>query len=404
MRAYHPSTQRRQHEVSQRYGTANEPPPSLGRKGLGSPTTLHGGAQQAKLPKIGEKLQLDGEKEVNQGNRGVEKREATMVNGDERSGVLKNTVLDSDEATPISATDDRTQSGEETPMDFVLRTLPEQSQDQEEVRDQIDTEAQKEKQFDEHSPPIKAPHLDPPPYVHHFDTYGLVQSLLEGGWDQKQAISVMKSMRMMLADNTILAQEALVSKSNLENEAYLFKAACAELKTGTTTRRRNEQEKMRTGRTQLQHEVDILSQRLGQDTATLKDELKGMFDDRKMAVRNEQRDMESKIQQLNYRITVSLQADAKSEVEGLRMIMTRRVILTLGLVMFMVVGSLKLHSDAKSEMDEAEKRRSRMVSGGTQTFEYTNETPDLAKDGKAGVGHEVIIRESDANPSFVSLG
>jgi len=143
---------------------------------------------------------------------------------------------------------------------------------------------------------------------------------------------------------------------------------------------------MRTDRTQLQHEVDILSQRLGQETGALKDELKGMFDDRRMAVRNEQREMESKVQQLNYRITVSLQADAKSEVEGLRMILTRRVILTLGIIVFMVVGSLKLSSDAKYE-EEVAKRKAPTASAGSQTEMVP----------------EVQLREGE-NPAFVSLG
>lgn len=180
----------------------------------------------------------------------------------------------------------------------------------------------------------------------------------------------MKAMRVILGDKTDLAKEALVSRSNLENEAYLFKAACAELRTEVTTRRKSEQEKLRTERTQLQHEVDILSQRLGQEATGLKDELKGLFDDRKMAVRNEQRDMESKIQQLNYQITIELQADAKSEVEGLRWIMTRRVILTLGLVVLMIVGSLKLAANAMIANEEAAKAAAK--DGGSRSGVMTN--------------------------------
>jgi len=52
---------------------------------------------------------------------------------------------------------------------------------------------------------------------------------------------------------------------------------------------------MRRERTHLQHEVDSLNQKLTQELLTLKDELKGMFDDRKMAVRMEQRAMESAV-------------------------------------------------------------------------------------------------------------
>jgi len=52
---------------------------------------------------------------------------------------------------------------------------------------------------------------------------------------------------------------------------------------------------MRRERTILQHEVDILGQKLGQDLLTLRDDLKGMFDDRKMSVRQEQRAAESAV-------------------------------------------------------------------------------------------------------------
>lgn len=52
---------------------------------------------------------------------------------------------------------------------------------------------------------------------------------------------------------------------------------------------------MRRERTLLQHEVDILNQKLTQELLSLKDDLKGMFDDRRMAVRMEQRAMESKV-------------------------------------------------------------------------------------------------------------
>lgn len=52
---------------------------------------------------------------------------------------------------------------------------------------------------------------------------------------------------------------------------------------------------MRRERTQLQHEYDILNQKLTQELLILKDELTGMFNDRKMAVRMEQREMESEV-------------------------------------------------------------------------------------------------------------
>jgi hypothetical protein len=141
----------------------------------------------------------------------------------------------------------------------------------------------------------KPPHLKTPPYVHHFDTYGLVRKLSESSYTPEQSITIMKAVRQTLLSNMALAREGLVSKSNVENETYLFRAACSELKTEIGNARKGEMERMRQERGQLQHEVDILGQRLSQETGALKDELKGLFDDRKMAVRQEQRAMETRV-------------------------------------------------------------------------------------------------------------
>ncbi|RMY47837.1 hypothetical protein D0864_14992 [Hortaea werneckii] len=215
----------------------------------------------------------------------------------------------------------------------------------------------------------------------------------------------MKSVRLMMADNMDLAREALVSKSMVENETYLFRAACAELRTEVTTRRRAEQEKMRTERTHLQHEVDILGQRLGQESGAMKDELKGMFDDRKMAVRNEQREMESKVQQLNYKITVDLQADSRSEIEGLRWVMTRRVIIALGVVVVMVIGSLRLAStQVAKEQEEEKKRKAALKAKAKDSEERRNEFIGGGLPSEKGIdGGQILIKDGD-NPSFVSLG
>ena len=128
---------------------------------------------------------------------------------------------------------------------------------------------------------------------------------------------------------------------NIAQETYLFLAACSELRTETANTRRAAASKQRTERAHLQHEVDILSQRITQETLSLKDELRGVFNDRKMAVRTEQRGMETKLQELNYKITVALNSDTKGEVEGLRWVLTRRAAMAVGGMAFLILGSLR---------------------------------------------------------------
>lgn len=86
---------------------------------------------------------------------------------------------------------------------------------------------------------------------------------------------------------------------------------------------------MATQRTHLQNEVDILSQKASQDALALKDDMRGMLNDRKMAVRMQQQARDSAIQELNYKITVSLNSDSKGEVEGLRWVLTRRAAMAI---------------------------------------------------------------------------
>jgi hypothetical protein len=135
----------------------------------------------------------------------------------------------------------------------------------------------------------------PTPYIHHFDSYTLVKQLTAGGYTLPQAILSMKAIRTLLASNLDVAQSGLVSKADVENETYLFRAACSELSAEVHNNRRVADEQLRQQRTLLQHEVDILAQRLNQELMTLTDSVRGMFNDRRMAVREEQKAVESRV-------------------------------------------------------------------------------------------------------------
>jgi Protein of unknown function (DUF1640) len=238
-----------------------------------------------------------------------------------------------------------------TPLDIVLQTTP---------------------PSDVHGEHHKHPHLAASPYEHHFDTYTLVQDLAEGGFTQHQSITIMKAVRLMLAINLDIAKEGLVSKSDVENETYLFRAACSELRTSLQSSRQSEYQRQRTQRAQLHHEFDILNQKVTQDMLTLREDLKAMFHDRKMAVQEEKQRLDSKISELNYEITVLLNSDSKSEVEGLRWVLTRRAALAIAIAarksnnctlwyganfrLVMTLMSLNYSSYITREKEEAEKK------------------------------------------------
>ncbi|KAH8695097.1 hypothetical protein BGW36DRAFT_428985 [Talaromyces proteolyticus] len=188
------------------------------------------------------------------------------------------------------------------------------------------------------------PHLRPAHYVHHFDTYTLVKDLQAGGFSEEQAITVMKAIRGILQDKLDLAEDTLTSKSDSENEEYLFEAACSELRSSLQASRNLEIERQRASRTQLQHDADILNLRLNQELTRLNDDLKGMRNDHKMTIREQQRSLDTGIQELNYRIAVSLASDGKSEAEGLRWVLTRRAALAIAFSALMAIAFFKFYS------------------------------------------------------------
>ncbi|EKG21068.1 hypothetical protein MPH_01612 [Macrophomina phaseolina MS6] len=237
-------------------------------------------------------------------------------------------------------------------------------------------------------PSSRTVHLTTPRYVHHFDTWSLVKQLAASGFSEDQSITLMKAIRAQLNDNMELARAGLVGKSDVENETYLFRAACSELRTEVGNNRKAENERMSTQRNQLQHEVDILGQRLGQDTSHLKEEVKGMFDDRKMAVRMEQKTMESKIQELNYKITVALNSDARSEVEGLRWIITRRAVTALVVVAVAILATLRFSS--YMTRTQALERKKSMSTGGATGGAAADQQEAQGNQATAGSGNTGI--------------
>lgn len=68
----------------------------------------------------------------------------------------------------------------------------------------------------------KPPHLQTPPYVHHFDTYTLVQQVEAGEFTTEQSITAMKAVRALLATNLDVAKAGLVSKSDVENVSLVY--------------------------------------------------------------------------------------------------------------------------------------------------------------------------------------
>ncbi|MCJ1340278.1 hypothetical protein MMC09_005572 [Bachmanniomyces sp. S44760] len=393
----------RQETFAQRYGPATDPQDlPLSSKELKESTdfkkvrTRTKPAQQAKADQV---KHASNSREQGQpdGNPSLEGTDTA------KQKATQSTILDAEESHPQEETTSHLRVGNDKPLETVLHMEPPSSRS---------SSASEEEDHNN-----RPPHLHAPPYVHHFDTFSLVKDLEKGSLTSDQAITLMKAVRSLLAVNLDVAREGLVSKSDVENETYLFRAACSELRTEVQNSRQSTWQKMRTERAHLQHEVDILGQKLTQESLTLKDDLRGMFNDRKMAVRMEQRGMESAIQELNYKITVALNSDSKGEVEGLRWVLTRRAAMAIAGMALLILGSLRYSSYMIHLQDEERKAmaagsgsgRGPSIEGGLGTAgsgrgrDYTVPAREM---GTQTGDSDAMLASMDkgSSPSYVSLG
>lgn len=180
---------RRPETVSHRYGSANEVPPHLISANPTSPPTET--AQKLVLkPETSPRLQKLAQPATEQVakakpiNKGPEANNSSRL--EQKADRTPKLAAKPAETKPAVTKGDKTTS-------TVLRMEPPMS-----------TQAD------------KPPHLEAPPYVHNFDTYTLVRDLEKGGFSAKQATTIMKSVRGLLAVNMDLARDGLVSKVDAE--------------------------------------------------------------------------------------------------------------------------------------------------------------------------------------------
>ena len=107
---------------------------------------------------------------------------------------------------------------------------------------------------------------------HPFNTHKFVDELQRAGFTRIAAEAIMRATKSLLVYHETRAAHDLVGKPDLENEAYLFKAALGELQTEVMVQARNDTIALRSANGQLQREIDNMQQKLRVDVSSLKNE------------------------------------------------------------------------------------------------------------------------------------
>ena len=76
------------------------------------------------------------------------------------------------------------------------------------------------------------------------------------------------------------------------------------------------------------------------------------------------------IQELNYKITVALNSDAKTEVEGVRWVLTRRAATALGVSVLMILATLNYARYMSSTQEKERKQHEQLMKDATTAPHY----------------------------------
>ncbi|BFZ55123.1 hypothetical protein PYCC9005_002162 [Savitreella phatthalungensis] len=161
--------------------------------------------------------------------------------------------------------------------------------------------------------------------LHYFDTFHIVTRLEASGFEHGAAVAMMNSMRALLVNGTEVCKAELLSRAQLENGSYLFRAAMAELRNEVVQMRKAASQTLRLDAMAIQRMLDALDQQMHEDVRAMRTEVEMDVEMRKAQSRAEAKDVELRIQELDNKFTVRL-GDLRTATEKYKWEVTRRLL------------------------------------------------------------------------------
>ncbi|KAF7332185.1 hypothetical protein MKEN_00099500 [Mycena kentingensis (nom. inval.)] len=160
-----------------------------------------------------------------------------------------------------------------------------------------------------------------------FDTHAFFAAL-EKTFPTPTARSLMRATRALLVDRLGRVRREGLTVKDLDNQAYLFRAALAELRGEFTMSTNKDSAAMQTATQALRREVDRLDIRMKEDIATLKHEIQLDLESRKTEAKADFKRHDIVIEELLNKAIVTI-SDLRSDVEEIKWDNTRRSVVTL---------------------------------------------------------------------------
>ncbi|KAF9356210.1 Succinate--CoA ligase [GDP-forming] subunit beta, mitochondrial [Mortierella sp. AD094] len=183
---------------------------------------------------------------------------------------------------------------------------------------------------------------------HNFNTNKVVSKLEKNGFERGQAEGVMRTMKALIGQHTSRIRKNMLTKGDLENESYLFKAALTELRTELQILRKNDAAALAIRSEIISREIDSLNQKLREDIANVKNDIAIDMNSRKSDVREEQKQLEIRIQSMSNHYMAQL-GDMRTKMEAAKWETTRKGMVAIFISATFVLLASRIFMSSKDE-------------------------------------------------------
>lgn len=188
--------------------------------------------------------------------------------------------------------------------------------------------------------PPPPPHATPPFHTHAFFV------ALERTFPTPVARSLMRATRALLADRLGRVRREGLTRKDLDNQAYLFRAALSKLRAEQTATSRSEITSMRERVSTIRREVDRLDVKMKEDLGNLKHEIQMELDTRKNESKAELKQRSMAIEEVLNKSIVQL-GDLRAKMEEVKWDNTRNAVAALSGFVLLIVISMELYQFRK---------------------------------------------------------
>ncbi|TFK43600.1 hypothetical protein BDQ12DRAFT_675248 [Crucibulum laeve] len=190
-------------------------------------------------------------------------------------------------------------------------------------------------------PTFHSPTYTSPP----FHTHAFF-SALEKTFPEPTARSLMRATRALLVDRIGRVRREALTVKDLDNQAYLFRAALSELRAEMTMNTKNDSAAIRAATAALRREVDRLDVKMKEDIGNLKHEIQMELDSRKNEAKADLKRQDISIEEILNKAIVNV-SDLRTDVEEIKWENMRRSVVALAAFVLAIIVGMEIRPRPK---------------------------------------------------------